>query len=177
MIYLLFGAVWNEAFNDLVAYKYADYIPQYGRVLEFGCGIAPISHSLLKYYRNKALDITAADIPGIMLHYARWRFSGEIKRVFTPVLDPDKPFLTGNYHVIFICQVLEHLHDPFKTMEYLHGRLQNNGILIFDYIKSEGMGLDTEEGVKQRPTVIKFIRQNYDIIKGNCEGETIARKR
>jgi hypothetical protein len=39
--------------------------------------------------------------------------------------------------------------------------LRPGGVLVFDFIKTEGEGLDTMQAVRERDGVINFIQQNY----------------
>lgn len=182
-IYSIFGSVWNSTFTDLIIYRYAKYIKRNSLVCEFGCGIAPITYSFLKYYPEKKLTFIIADIPQFTFHYAKWRFIGN-KRVKTVTITPsDKRPLPEHdiYDVIFICQVFEHLQNPRETASYLHSKLKQGGILIFDYFKSDGTGLDTAAGVAQRDETLRFIGDNFQVISGVLDpaidfGTIIARK-
>jgi len=74
----------NAALNPLAARDVIRWIPRHGTVLEFGCGLAPITNSLTRFYRDRNLRITCADVEHVLFHNMRSRFSAEpcVRRVF-----------------------------------------------------------------------------------------------
>ena len=59
--------------------------------------------------------------------------------------------------------------------------LKSGGIFAFDYILGDGDGQDTLEAISQRPDVINFIRDNFELIDGEylydqSMGITICKK-
>jgi hypothetical protein len=50
-LYLLFGAVRLYAYHPFTCYQYEKWISHGDDVLEYGCGIAPITNYLLAYYQ------------------------------------------------------------------------------------------------------------------------------
>ena len=75
--------------------------------------------------------------------------------------------LPNDFDVITIKTVLEHLTDPLECIKYLTSILKKGGFLIFDYVISEGTGLDTIESLNQRNEVIEFINNNFLVLKGS----------
>ncbi|MEO0564494.1 MAG: methyltransferase type 12, partial [Chloroflexota bacterium] len=78
--------------------------------------------------------------------------------------------------------VFEHLNAPMETIRRFHEYLNVGGVLIFDYILSEGTGLDTKAGLEQREDVLAFIEQHFDIVEGKIDYDrsmrlTVARKK
>ena len=65
---------------------------------------------------------------------------------------------------IVCMQVFEHLLEPLAVAERFVEMLNPGGALIFDYLTSEGAGLDSLAGVRQRDSVLAFIEQRFDII-------------
>jgi 2-polyprenyl-3-methyl-5-hydroxy-6-metoxy-1,4-benzoquinol methylase len=68
------------------------------------------------------------------------------------------------YDVIYCQEVLEHSHAPLSTAQYLLDHLVTGGTLVFDYMQSDGHGLDTPAGVEGRQETIAFLRQYLDIV-------------
>jgi 2-polyprenyl-3-methyl-5-hydroxy-6-metoxy-1,4-benzoquinol methylase len=165
-LYQLFGAVRRFSLEPFYSYKYEKWIKSNDSILEYGCGIAPLSNSLLKYSLKSNLKITIADIPQINSHFARWRLGNTVEYIN---LIPYKKNLKKKYDKIFLITVLEHLPDPLNVIKELRGSLNKNGLLIFDYILSEGTGLDTIEAVKQREVVLDYILHNFTVLKGNID--------
>ncbi len=171
-LYQLFGAIRRFSLEPLYCYRYEKWIKSGDRVLEYGCGVAPLANSLLKYTLKLKLKITIADIQQINSHFASWRLGKEVEFIS---LSPFKKNLTQKYDKIFLITVLEHLPNPLEVIKELKNALNNNGLLIFDYIKSEGQGLDTLEAVNDRAEVLSYISIHFDIIVGELkEGESMG---
>jgi len=183
-VYLLLSAVWKYAqsiYFDF--YRSLGYIPNNAHILEYGCGIAPMTERLIKFAPYKNLKFTLADIKQINFLYARWKFSKKDYVNFAtinPAVADNLP-LGEKYDVVICSTVFEHLANPFEIVKVLHGRLKQGGVLIFDYIKGEGDGLDTEKAVEERADVLNFINSNFELIKGEINPQkstmlTIVRK-
>ena len=67
---------------------------------------------------------------------------------------------------LLLSTVLEHLTDPLDCIKYLTSILKN-GVLILDYVISEGKGLDTIESLNQRKEVIEFLNNNFFVLEGS----------
>jgi len=183
-MYLLFSAVWKYAksiYFDF--YRSLRYIPNNAHILEYGCGIAPMTERLIKFASYKNLRFTLADIKQINFLYARWKFS-EKDYVNFSTINPgvaDGLPVGEKYDVIICSTVFEHSPNPLETVKVFYDRLRQNGVLIFDYIKGDGDGLDTKKAVTERGDVLDFINKNFTVIKGKINPEkstmlTIARK-
>lgn len=166
-LYLLFHYQYKLALHPLSAYQLAPYIPSGVSVCEYGCGLAPITQCLVNFYRGKNINITAADIPSLMLHFARWKFRATpFVRVAT--IDPnDTAPLSEMYDVIACMTVFEHLPRPLLLVQHLHRQLKPGGTFMFDYIAAESRGLDTEAAVAQRGDVLNFIREHFTVRRGS----------
>lgn len=183
-IYLLFSAVWKYAksiYFDF--YRALRYIPNNAHVLEYGCGIAPMTERLIKFAPYKNLKFTLADIKQINFLYTRWKFSKKryVNFATINIAVADSLPLDEKYDVIICPTVFEHLPNPLETVKVFYGRLKQGGVLIFDYIKGEGSGLDTKSAVKEWGDVLNFINRNFMLIKGEINPQkstklTIVRK-
>jgi len=177
-LYLLFHLVLRNALRPLAARDVIKWIPRHGSVLEFGCGLAPITSSLTRFYRDLALSITCADIEHVLFHYVRWKF-GEEPCVRTLAVDPasDDPLDDVRYDTILCMTVFEHVPRPLRTLTSLRGHLKTGGHLIFDYINSEGKGLDTEGGVRERSEVLRYVHEHFDVVEGqlHMDGRDVSR--
>lgn len=92
------------------------------KILEFGCGTG--QDGIL--FAEEGFDVTLADLPSKTFDYAKWRVKkGELDLKFA-----DSDQLTEKYDAILCFDVLEHLWEPQKMVEYLYQHLSNNGILL-----------------------------------------------
>jgi 2-polyprenyl-3-methyl-5-hydroxy-6-metoxy-1,4-benzoquinol methylase len=180
-LYSTFNAVYKNALNPTLAYGYLKYIRKGSAVLEYGCGLAPITHSFVKYFSYKNLDFSVADIKGFPFHYAKYYLDGYGVKYYN--IDPYAPVKFNNkFDAIFLITVLEHLPNPDEVVTQLTNVLERGGILFFDYCKSNGTGLDTKESVLKRKFVLDYIMENYKLIKGKISfdsdmGLTVASKK
>ena len=177
-LYQLFGAVRRFSREPLHSRQFEKWIKSGDEILEYGCGIAPISHSLLNVGLKNNLKITVADIRQINLHYAIYRLGDRVKSF---EITPYKNSITNkSYNVIMMITVMEHLPDPLQTVKNITAGLKANGIFIFDYISGDGDGQDTIEAVEQRGEVLKYIEENYHLLSGHLSedismGTTVCR--
>lgn len=177
-LYLLFHLAFRNALRPLAAREYLPWIRHGGAILEFGCGLAPIASSLARFYRDYNLQITCADIEHLLFHYVRWKFRNE-SCVRTVSIDPgdDEVLDDVHYDTILCMTVLEHVPRPVQTLKSLHARLNPGGYLIFDYIKSEARGLDSEGGLRDRIPALQFVLERFDIVAGeiHLDGRDVGR--
>lgn len=179
-IYATFKAVYKLALDPAVGYGYIRYLKKNDRVLEYGCGLAPITQSLIKYFSYKKLDFSIADIRGFPFHYAKYCLKGYGVKSYD--IEPYQSVkLQAEFDAIFLITVMEHLPDPEQVIVNLTHSLKKNGLLFFDYILSPGGGLDTPEAIAKREEILRYICANYRIISGEINfkesmGLTIASK-
>jgi SAM-dependent methyltransferase len=187
LLYQLFQQVFVESIATQA--KLFEHVARCGlarpaSLLEYGCATAPVTASFFEFFGRRKTRITIADIPTLAFHYAVYRFGrrGDV----TPVLlKPEDGFgleLEQAVDVAFCLQVFEHLPGPLAGAQDLHRALRPGGLLVFDYVKGEGQGLDTLQGVRQRQAVLDFIDSRFDVVSGalrreDSMGLTLARKR
>ncbi|MCD4832069.1 MAG: class I SAM-dependent methyltransferase [Anaerohalosphaeraceae bacterium] len=189
VLYQLLHLVCREAIIDQlkILTKCKSYSSNFKslKMLEFGCGTAPITASLYDFYKPKSsAQIYISDIPTLAFHYASYRFR-HCSNVTPILLQPENDFVLefdGKLDVIFCITVFEHLNDPMTTAQKFYELLNTGGILFFDYIKGDGGGLDTAEAVRQRDFVIDFLGDKFELVEGRLTKEenmhlTIVRKK
>lgn len=168
-VYLLFSYQFKLALNPLAARPYVGFIPVGGKVCEYGCGFAPIATSLTRHYAHRDLSITCADIPALMFHFTRWKFR-DARHVRMVPIDPDVDTpLDETYDAIFCMTVFEHLPRPLAVAQHFYDHLKPGGMLIFDYILSEGAGLDTASARDQRSAVLDYIAAHFEPVRGQID--------
>jgi len=115
--------------------------------------------------------------------YARWKFALKDYINFI-TLNPavSDNLLPGEKYDVIICStVFEHLVNPLEVVKIFYQHLERGGVLIFDYLKGEGEGLDTQKGVREREEVLNFIEKNFGVLEGKISlrestGLTIVKK-
>ncbi len=185
-IYSLFHAVFKETFLSEPKYINAAlrFCPNALTVLEYGGGLAPITTSCIEFNSlSKGTQYLIADLPTLTFHYGGRKFR-KCSNVELCVLSPDHNFQLHTdykFDIVFCCQVFEHLNEPLDTVKRLYQNLRSGGVLIFDYIKSEGRGLDSMQGLRDRNSVLGFVAKTFKIESGKIDpathvGLTVARK-
>jgi 2-polyprenyl-3-methyl-5-hydroxy-6-metoxy-1,4-benzoquinol methylase len=182
----LFNAVLKETFfSEYETLRILQSIkPRWTSLLEYGAGSAPIASSIIQHgYWRRGCTITLADLATLSFHYASYKFR-QCSNVDLMVLRPEDEFrlvAEREFDVICCCQVFEHMNEPLKTVQRFHQLLATGGVLLFDYIRAEGKGLDSMQGVLQRDSVLDYIGRSFRIEHGAINktqsmGLTLARK-
>lgn len=183
MVAYLFLHAYRLALSPLRVHPFIRFIPRGGRVAEYGCGAAPIVTALARHYRHLDLRLVGADIPHLLFHYARWKFRADRFVSMVPILPNDDAPLPGEYDTIFCLETFEHLPRPVPVIEHLHRALRPGGCLVFDYVRSDGTGLDTAAALRDRVPALELILKRFDIVQGRVTMDgvhvdaTVARKR
>jgi len=187
LLYQLFHLVYKESMRDhsellRLMFRYKKKIRSF---LEYGCGTAPVTTAFFDfYYSSRRVNVYIADIQTIAFHYGAYKFRRRTN--VTPVLllseDNFQIRLKGQVDAIFCITVFEHLNSPLETAQTFHRSLPLGGLLFFDYIKSDGEGMDTLQGTSERDRVLDFVEDNFEILYGRISKEqsmglTIAKKK
>ena len=89
------------------------------RLLDYGCGLG----FFLDAAYDHGFDVEGAEFNSYAREYIR-------KRYRYPVFGPDELGTRGKYDVITMFDVIEHLREPFDTIEELRGLMNENGVLL-----------------------------------------------
>jgi len=182
-VYYLFAYTYRQALSPLRVHPFVPYVPRGGRIAEYGCGVAPILTALARRYRHLDLRLVGADIPHLLFHYARWKFKNDRFVTMVPIESNDDAPLRGAYDSVFCLETLEHLPRPIPVLEHLHAVLRPGGHLIFDYVRSDGTGLDTATALRDRVPALQFVLDHFDVVRGRIATDgsdvppTVVRKR
>lgn len=181
-IYLIFASAYKHALSPLSFFPYRKYIRTAEHILEYGCGVAPITFSSLKYGNFLKKKFTIADIKQFTYHFAKWRLAHLANVTFIDIESDAVPKFSNKFDVAFLMAVLEHLTNPLEVVKHIYQNMEKGAYLILNYIKSEGSGLDTTQSIKKRQEVLGFIEENFKLIEGkidkyNSMGATVVRKR
>lgn len=171
----VFMSLYRSALNPIRSHELPGLLRNGMRVLEYGCSIAPMYRTWREFYSHIDVTWTLADIPNHPFHYARHAYGRDREAAFaliTPELfdDPLRE-VAGDYDVIIIQEVFEHLHKPRHMAEYLLNRLAEGGLLVFDYAVSDAKGLDTPSGLSERSETLEYLRRNLEFTWGELTPE------
>ncbi len=174
-IYLLYSGVYNYALQPVSYYPFRKIIAQSKKVLEYGCGVAPITYSAIKYgHFNKSL-FTIGDIHNHTFHFAKWRLKNT-PNVRSFDIEPHiLPDIEKDYDTVFLMTVLEHLHDPLNTLINIADSIKPGGHLVFDFILGDGKGLDTKQAVEKRRGIIDYLKDSFTVVFGELSADTSMR--
>jgi SAM-dependent methyltransferase len=187
LTYQLFHQVFKESIGDEIGVlqQLFKYRKNARLLLEFGCATAPITTSLFEFYQpNESRIVYISDIQTLAFHYATYkvRHCANVKPILLAPENNFFPSLNEPIDAVFCMGVFEHLSKPLEIAKLFHQLLAPGGLLLFDYIKGEGEGLDTLAGVRERSGVLDYISENFDILQGTVSknksmGMTVAKKR
>lgn len=179
-VFLLFSSAYRYALHPFCHRPFRPYLGRGRRILEYGCGFAPIVTSMVRS-KLSGFDYTIADIRTLNYAFAKYRLLPH--GVNCVDLDPFQgSWFEQRFDTIFLLTVIEHLPNPLEVVRELTDCLKPGGYLIFDYILSEGKGLDTLAAVEQRPVVLEFLRNHYHPVLGELREKasmatTVIRKK
>ncbi len=169
-IYSTFHNVIELERNPLVGSILWGKVQKGARILEYGCSLAPYYYCYRKYYSHRGCKWILSDIPNYPFHYAKYLYRNDLELEFATIMDSDFSNPLGekdNFDVVILTAVLEHVDNPLFVSDYLLKRLNPGGLFVFDYIKSEGKGLDHPKAVEMRKDCLKSILEKTNIIHGN----------
>ena len=166
VVHHLFAHTFRLALSPLRVHPFIRWIPRRGRVVEYGCGAAPVLTALARHYRHLDLQLVGADIPHLLFHYARWKFRDERFVSMVPIGPDDDAPLPGPFDTILCLETFEHLPRPLAVARHFYSVLRPGGHLVFDYIRSDATGLDTAAALRDRIPTLEFILSHFDVVHG-----------
>lgn len=95
---------------------------QKGELFEVGCGQGQLLYALQTYFTVSGIDISK---------YCVEKTNQLFKKDVSICMDIEKSHLTRKYDVAIAFDVLEHLHNPEKTIQNILASLKPGGIFIF----------------------------------------------
>lgn len=184
-LYSTFAFTRNTVLRPIVGRSLWRQIKKGSSILEYGCSLAPYYNCYRNYFTHLDCTWKLVDIANFPFHYAKYRYrSDECVSFHTINAGSFRDPLPNSdmYDVIILTTVLEHLDDPVYISDYLLARLKKNGLLVFDYVISEGKGLDTPTALQLRGACLDLILSKVRVVHGTIDpknniGLVIARLR
>ena len=182
-IYYLFSYTYRQALSPLRVHPFVAIVPRRGRVAEYGVRrrtdpdragsalSAPRSAAGGRRYPAPALPLCALEIPTGPVRDAWFRWPPTTMHPSRPLRHDLLP--GGPRAPAAAARRLEHFHRALKPGWHL----------IFDYVRSEGTGLDTATSLRDRLPALRFVLDHFDIVEGRVTTDgahvepTVARKR
>lgn len=140
-----------------------------GRLVEYGCGIAPISAYVSRYRR--AWDYVLVDLPSAHRDYAAWRVASQ---GYVDVRDEMPRY--ANADVITLIDVLEHLPDPLKTTKRCVEALRRGGYLHVNFVGNPQMNDLDLASPEQRDDTLAYLAGTLERV-WEKDGYQVLRKR
>lgn len=171
-IFAVFCYARLQAVSPIVPMHIWRFIPPAGHCLEYGCSLAPFYFTSKTYGLLPQASWTLADIPSFAFHYGKYRYRHDENITLLTIRDFENPLDgKGSYNTVILTTVLEHVDDPVFLVDYLFGKMKRGGILVFDYIKSDGSGLDTPSSLEKREECLKLIARETKLLSGSYTKE------
>lgn len=173
-LYYIFHFVRKYSLSPVRLTELKQLLKPGARVLEYGCSLAPAFRDYRAHHRYLACRWVLADIPNFPFHYAMYSYGADADVEAFALIEPDKfraPLadVPGGFDLIIAQEVLEHLDDPLFVVGYLLGRLNPGGRILFDYIRSDGAGLDTPRALELRRATLQLLSERLVIESGRFE--------
>ena len=176
-IYQTFHNARKLALRPVIGLRLWKLIAARSRILEYGCSLAPYYYCYRRYFSHLRCSFVLADIPNFPFHYAKYLY-GQDADVQFKTINPDDfadPLADASstdqtrFDTIILTTVFEHLDDPLFAATYLLDRLNPNGLFVFDYIRSEGLGLDHPNALETREATLTTILDRTEVVYGSVD--------
>lgn len=166
-LFSVFHYVRSQAVSPIVPMHIWRHLPHSGKYLEYGCSLAPFYSNAREFSLRPKVNWTLADIPSFAFHYAKYRYRDDAGLEFTTIRNFKDPLPDNRFFdAVFLTTVLEHVDDPVAIVSYLFKKMKPGAVLVFDYIQSDGAGLDTPSALRGRRECLNLIAQRTKVLSG-----------
>jgi 2-polyprenyl-3-methyl-5-hydroxy-6-metoxy-1,4-benzoquinol methylase len=151
-------------------------------MVEYGCGVAPMTNFLLENFDVSKINFTLIDVPGEHLEFAKWRLKKKIDnnnlRLIEITADRLIPsHCEENFDFVCIMDVYEHLPNPLNVTNWLLSKMNPGSVMVETWVKHpDGPGeADLLEAEEQRDETMKLLEQSTILLE-NSGGIRIRQK-
>lgn len=159
-------------------------LSQGGTYCEYGCGVAPFTHSLLETVApDTVLKIFLSDVDCEHFTFGAWRarrviqergLTGITLEAMT-VLPNQLPKYSSQLDAVLIFEVLEHVPSPVQTAMNLTDQIKSGGFLCENFIKhdrhDDDDGPDLKSAAQEREAYYRMIGERYNLVAGRREAD------
>jgi 2-polyprenyl-3-methyl-5-hydroxy-6-metoxy-1,4-benzoquinol methylase len=147
---------------------------------EYGCGVAPFTHSLLETVDQKTqINICLSDVDCEHFTFGVWRARRVIAErnlenvslEVRTVLPNELPVYTSPLDTVLIFEVLEHVPSPVSTIRNLTNQIKTGGLLCENFIShpqddNDADGPDLKSAARERNAYYEMLEQEYTLAAG-----------
>jgi SAM-dependent methyltransferase len=138
--------------RDASFHEVSATIPGGGWLLEWGCGVAPVTNWMRRHRPD--VHCIIADVPSRTLEFCKWKYTDRFVRVVT-IGEDENPI--ARVDAVVALEVMEHVPCPIDTLQTLLKALLPGGFLHLDYEDGPAGGGNSEGGVRERRQVLNML--------------------
>jgi SAM-dependent methyltransferase len=134
------------------------YVPIKGKHMDIGCG----SGSVLYFAKKNGWKVKGLELSPVFAEYVRKTLNIDVEVAdFLKYEDPE-----GQYDLVSLRHVLEHLPDSILAMNKISGLLKNNGYAHFEFPNINSVS----HRFQRMRNRIAFMKRRYDpsFVTGHC---------
>mgnify|MGYP001364523886 CR=1 FL=1 len=160
------GPAYGAGFEGLEHLKHKPFKSTVD-ILEYGCGVAPISNWLADNIKQLNYNFYLSDVPSETLEFADWRLKRRKQNAKKFEIDPDTFPEYGDvkFDIIFMIDALEHMDKPYAAIEHLIKYCKpNETVLIETWIDHEEKGV-TNDLDREKEETTELLRKNFVLVR------------
>lgn len=128
-----------------------------GRVLDYGCGAGNMG----MVFAHAGFKVDFLEVGGVITDFLQWRVNRHFLK--SSVFTHSQPLGQGNYDLVSLLNVVEHLDNPLETVQKITDALSVGGYLLM-ICNTSGEGLDVVSPDTLNNIVKPYILSHYKLI-------------
>jgi len=170
--WLTFRQVYKHEVEDKTDFKglFFEHIVPNSRILEYGCGVAPLSYCVIKNYNDFSnIEFNLCDLDSEHYTFGQYRlkkYAPKAKFNFYYSKESDvSPKIKSVIDIACIMDVLEHLINPYQVIVSIYNKMPVGGILVETWVSAPPVSSNLKSSYNQKEKTMKFIADHYKQIK------------